>query len=119
TVRRSDDNRYISPNTQRRNIPVSVFAPAKLDNKRPAPAPPTSNFESQNQLSYSSRINDNNSMMKLNENQMNKKISSTNSNVNIPTNIVMNEFNLTTDKQDNNKKMNVFERLFRGNKKKN
>ncbi|CAF3610328.1 unnamed protein product [Rotaria sordida] len=119
TVRRSDDNRYVSPNTQRRNIPVSVFAPAKLDNKRPAPAPPTSNFESQNQLSYSSRINDNNSMMKLNENQMNKKISSTNSNVNIPTNIVMNEFNLTTDKQDNNKKMNVFERLFRGNKKKN
>ncbi|CAF3722548.1 unnamed protein product [Rotaria sp. Silwood1] len=125
TQRRSDDNRYVSPNSQRRNIPVSVFAPAKLDNKRPAPAPPISNFESQNQTFYTSRSltndnnNNNNSTMKINENQMNKKLSSTNSGIKTPTNIVMNDFTLATDKQDNNKKMNVFERLFRGNKKKN
>ncbi|CAF0802429.1 unnamed protein product [Rotaria sp. Silwood1] len=123
TQRRSDDNRYVSPNSQRRNIPVSVFAPAKLDNKRPAPAPPISNFESQNQTFYTSRSltndNNNNSTMKINENQMNKKLSSTNSGIKTPTNIVMNDFTLANDKQDNNKKMNVFERLFRGNKKKN
>lgn len=118
--RRADDNRYVSPSTQRRNIPVSVFAPAKLDNKRPAPAPPISHFESQQQTSYSSRSlnNDSSTTMKIHEQQMNRKMSSTNSGVTTPTSNVSNEFSPTTDKHDN-KKMNVFERLFRGNKKKN
>jgi len=107
-----DDNRLLSPNGQRRNVPVSVFAPAKLDNKRPAPAPPTFNYESQQSTSNSSRLstNDNRYSTKMTEHEMTKKSS--------PANLV-NEFSVATDKHDNIKKMNVFERLFRGNKKKN
>jgi hypothetical protein len=103
--KRIDDNRLLSPNGQRRNIPVSVFAPAKLDNKRPAPAPPAYNFESQQQqqASYLSRLS-------ANENELNSKKSSGKP---------LNEYSVPTDKHDNTKKMNVFERLFRGNKKKN
>jgi hypothetical protein len=36
-----------------------------------------------------------------------------------PTGNHLNEHSVPTDKHDNAKKMNVFERLFRGNKKKN
>jgi len=102
--RRLDDNRLVSPTGQRRNVPVSVFAPAKLDNKRPAPAPPTYNYESQQQTSYLSRLS-------TNEHEMNNNRKSTGS--------LLNEYSVPTDKHDNTKKMNVFERLFRGNKKKN
>jgi hypothetical protein len=58
----------------------------------------------------------------MNEHEINSRTSSTNSDRKTPTGNIMNEFTLTTDKNDNNKdnkKMNVFERLFRGNKKKN
>jgi len=60
----------------------------------------------------------------MNEHEMiNSRTSSTNSDRKTPTGNILNEFTLTTDKHDNNnkdnKKMNVFERLFRGNKKKN
>lgn len=121
TSRRLDDNRFVSPSGQRRNIPVSVFAPAKLDNKRPAPAPPTTttlNSESQNQTSFLTRssTSDNNSSIKSNEC---KKSSSSDLGVRNSNNMVVNEFTIPADKQDTNKKMNVFERLFRGNKKKN
>jgi hypothetical protein len=126
--KRSDDNRILSPAGQRRNIPVSVFAPAKPDNKRPAPAPPSSisptndptstyNPESPEQIAYSS-TGDSSSPTINNENEMNNKLSSTNSALKLSTGNLLNDFPLTADKHDNNKKMNVFERLFRGNKKK-
>jgi hypothetical protein len=102
---RPSNNRLVSPSSQRRNIPVSVFAPAKLDNKRPAPAPPSFNYESQSPTSYSPRDN---------ENEMNTKSARKTSTGNL-----RNDLSHTTDKHDHNKKMNVFERLFRGNKKKN
>jgi hypothetical protein len=109
--RRSDDNRLTSPNNQRRNIPVSVFAPTKLDNKRPAPAPPTFNYKSQSPPSYSSLLSTNDTEIEMNNNKPPRKAS---------TGSLLHEFSHTTDKHDhNNKKMNVFERLFRGNKKKN
>ncbi len=117
--RRSDDNRLLSPNGQRRNIPVSVFSPAKLDNKRPAPAPPpTYPYESQQPTSYLSRLptNDHSYPTKLNEHEMNNKPSS---GVKTPTGTLLNDFSVPTDKHDHTKKMNVFERLFRANKKKN
>jgi hypothetical protein len=48
-----------------------------------------------------------------------RKISSTNSNGSkTPTGLHTNEYSLSTEKPDHGKKMNVFERLFRGNKKK-
>ncbi|CAM4937193.1 unnamed protein product [Rotaria socialis] len=121
SARRLDDSRFVSPTGQRRNIPVSVFAPAKIDNKRPAPAPPTPSSESHNQIPYSPRslATDNGSSTKLNENFMNKKSPSSDSGARTPTGMTTNEFSLVTDKLDTSKKMNVFERLFRGNKKKN
>jgi hypothetical protein len=106
-----DDNRLVSPSGQRRNIPVSVFSPAKLDNKRPAPAPPAYNYESQQPTSYLSRLS-------TTEHELPIK-SSSSSGLKTPTGNLLNEYPLTTDKHDNTKKMNVFERLFRGNKKKN
>ncbi|CAF1146701.1 unnamed protein product [Adineta steineri] len=126
TPRRTDEHRRSSPTGQRRNIPVSVFSPAKHDTKRPAPAPPTYNYESQQPTSYSARLstNDNHYTHKTNEQDVDNKISSTNSDLKTSTGNLMNEFTTTTDKHDNNnnnnnnKKMNVFERLFRGNKKK-
>jgi len=95
------------------------FSPAKLDNKRPAPAPPTFNYESQQPTSYLSRLstNDNNYPTKINEHEINNKTSSGLKTP--PTSNLLNEFSIPTDKHDNTKKMNVFERLFRGNKKKN
>ncbi len=122
TSRRLDDNRLLSPTGQRRNIPVSVFSPAKLDNKRPAPAPPSStyNYESQQQPSYLSRLptTDHNYSGKSNEHELTNKPSSS-SGLKTPTGNILNEYSLPTDKHDSTKKMNVFERLFRGNKKKN
>src|ERR1700722_1047600 len=108
TPKRSDDNRLLSPSGQRRNIPVSVFSPAKLDNKRPAPAPPIFNYESQQPTSYLSRLstNDNNYPTKINEHEMKSGLKTP------PTNNLHNEFSIPTDKHDNPKKMNVFERLF-------
>ena len=112
TSRRLEDNRLVSPNGQRRNIPVSVFSPAKLDNKRPAPAPPAPaySYESQQPTSYLSRL-------PTSEHELPSKPSS--SGVKTPTGNLLNEYPLASDKHDNTKKMNVFERLFRGNKKKN
>ncbi|CAM4776618.1 unnamed protein product [Rotaria magnacalcarata] len=120
SARRLDDSRFVSPTGQRRSIPVSVFSPAKIDNKRPAPAPPTPSSESHNQIPYSPRplATDNGSSTKLNENLMIKKSSSSDSGARTPTGMTTNEFSLVTDKHDTSKKMNVFERLFRGNKKK-
>lgn len=113
TSRRTDDNRVLSPTGQRRNVPVSVFSPAKLDNKRPAPAPPTMNYESQQQTSYLSRTSSN-------EQELNSSSNNNNNNNNRKsTGNLLNEYSShSTDKHDNTKKMNVFERLFRGNKKK-
>ncbi|UJR15369.1 hypothetical protein I4U23_002317 [Adineta vaga] len=131
TPRRTDEQRRSSPPNQRRNVPVSVFSPAKLDNKRPAPAPPTYTYESQQQLSYPVRIPTTDTVYssKSNEHEIETKISSTNSDPTTSTANMINEFTISTDKHDNttnnnnpitnNKKMNVFERLFRGNKKKN
>jgi hypothetical protein len=134
-VKRSDDNRVVSPNGQRRTIPVSVFAPAKLENKRPAPPIPTSsasptsetttsnNNESQQDehqqqpLSHSSTGDSSYSTIN-NENEMKTKLSTTNSSLKSSTGNLLNEFSLTHDKHETNKKMNVFERLFRGHKKK-
>lgn len=115
-----DDHRLVSPGSQRRHIPVSVFSPAKPDYKRPAPAPPSSSSEVQRQSSLSSRSvsSESSSTNRPNELQINKKTTPTNSGVKTPTKNNTNEFSLATDKHDNNKKMNVFERLFRGNKKK-
>jgi hypothetical protein len=116
-----DDNRLVSPSGQRRNIPVSVFSSAK----NPAPPPPTYNYESQQQASYLSRLsstNDQNYSVKPNEHEMNNKPSSSSSSssgLKTPTGNFLNEYSHPTDKHDNTKKMNVFERLFRGNKKKN
>ena len=115
-------NRVLSPPGQRRNIPVSVFSPAKLDTKRPAPAPPAFNYESQHQTLYSSRPSavDNEYTTETYDDDMHRKISSTNSNGSkTPTGLHTNEYSLSTsEKHDHGKKMNVFERLFRGNKKK-
>ena len=131
SAKRADDSRVLSPNVQRRNVPVSVFVPAKLDSKRPAPAPPTSpsptmdltsiyNQESQQQNLHSSRssMGDGSQTTPINENEMNSKLSSMNVALKSSTGNLLKEFSLSTDKHDSSKKMNVFERLFRGHKKK-
>jgi hypothetical protein len=107
--KRSDDTRLLSPTGQRRTVPVSVFAPAKLDNKRPAPAPPSFNYESQPQTAYSSTIDSSYTTI-------NNENSSINVGLKTPTENLINGYSHPVDKHD--KKMNVFERLFRGNKKK-
>jgi hypothetical protein len=111
---------------------VSVFAPAKLDNKRPAPVPPSSvsptddstatyTCESQqDQTSHLSRSSTGDSSYTTinNENEINKKLSTTNSTLKTSKENILNELSYPHDKHDTNKKMNVFERLFRGHKKK-
>ncbi|CAF3229974.1 unnamed protein product [Rotaria sp. Silwood2] len=136
--KRSDENRLISPTGQRRNIPVSVFSPAKHDNKRSVPVSSSStsptddstsinNCDSQNeqqeqlqQTSYSSRSStgDGSYTAINNTNDMTNKLSTTNSALKTSTGNILDELSLTNDKHDNTKKMNVFERLFRGHKKK-
>ncbi len=124
----------ISPNGQRRNIPVSVFAPAKLENKSSVSIPPSStsptnestltqNGESQQQQqqvseSSHSSTGDSSYTTTNNVNEINNKLSSTNSVLKSSTGDILNELSLANDKHDNSKKMNVFERLFRGHKKK-
>ncbi|CAF1512856.1 unnamed protein product [Rotaria sp. Silwood1] len=132
--KRSEDNRLISPTGQRRNIPVSVFSPAKHDTKRPVPSSSTSptddsasinngdsqHEQEQQQTSYSSRSStgDGSYTAMNNTNEMNNKLSTTNSALKTSTGNILDELSLTNEKHDNTKKMNVFERLFRGHKKK-
>ncbi|CAF3707147.1 unnamed protein product [Rotaria sordida] len=140
--KRSDDNRLVSPTGQRRNIPVSVFSPAKHDNKRSTTVPSSStsptndsnsinNCESQHeqqeqeqeqeqQISSSSRSSTGDGCYTIinNTNEMHNKLSTTNSSLKTSTGNILDELSLTNDKHDNTKKMNVFERLFRGHKKK-
>ncbi len=123
----------LSPNGQRRNIPVSVFAPAKLENKRSAPVVPSSTspindsnttynceLQEQQQTSSSSLSSTGDSSYTTinNENEINNKLSSTNPTLKSSTGDILNEISLANDKHDTSKKMNVFERLFRGHKKK-
>ena len=118
--RRFEDNRLVSPTGQRRNIPVSVFSPAKLDNKRPAPAPPGYNYESQQGTSYLTRLaSADQSYPTRSHDQTSSILSSSSSTIKTPTGSLLKEYSSGTDKADSTKKMNVFERLFRGNKKKN
>jgi hypothetical protein len=79
----------------------------------------TSNCESQQdpQTSYSS-VGDSIYTAINNENELNNKLSLTNSTLKTSTGNLLNDISLTNDKHDNSKKMNVFERLFRGHKKK-
>ena len=133
--KRLDENRLVSPTGQRRNVPVSVFVPAKPENKHPAHFPSsstssandsssTNNCESQlepKQISYSTRSSTGDSSYTSinNENDMNNKLSTMHSTLKTSTENILDELSLTNDKHDNiNKKMNVFERLFRGHKKK-
>ena len=127
--KRSDEIHLVSPTGQRRNIPVSVFVPAKPENKHPVPFPSSStsstkNYESQlepKQMSYSTRSSTSDSSYTSinNENETNNKLSAIHSTLQTSTGNILDELSLTNDKHDNiNKKMNVFERLFRGHKKK-
>ncbi|CAF0997059.1 unnamed protein product [Adineta ricciae] len=121
TPRRAEEQRRSPPN-QRRNVPVSVFAPAKLENKRPAPAPPTHAYESQPQLSYPARIPTTDTIYpgKSTEHDIEVKLSSTSADLKTSTEVPNPADNhVNNNSAANNKKMNVFERLFRGNKKKN
>ena len=52
------------------------------------------------------------------ENDMNTKLSSSNPSLKSSTGNLLNELSFTNEKVENGKKMNVFERLFRGHKKK-
>jgi len=49
---------------------------------------------------------------------MNTKLSSSNPSLKSSTGNLLNELSFTNEKVENGKKMNVFERLFRGHKKK-
>ena len=49
---------------------------------------------------------------------MNKKISTTGTNLKSSTENILSELAFSNDRHDTSKKMNVFERLFRGHKKK-
>ncbi|CAF0953181.1 unnamed protein product, partial [Didymodactylos carnosus] len=136
--KRVEIDRILSPNSHRRNIPVSVFVPAKTE-KRPAPAPPQQQQQS-TQIS-SSQSTDNS----INFNQQYSPAMLTNGNNSyysddrlitskppptpgvkssiIPNSSSLSNFNnggldSTKQQQHDSKKMNVFERLFRGNKKK-
>lgn len=126
----------VSPAGQRRHIPVSVFSPAKLENKRHAPVPPSSsspindsnsvhNGEShpeqpEQQTPYSPRSSaDENHYTNLNhDHEITNKLSTMNPSLKTSTGNILDELSVANDKHDNNKKMNVFERLFRGYKKK-
>ncbi len=128
--KRSDDNRLLSPNGQRRTIPVSVFAPAKnsVPNPSSLTTSPTNesnmNYNSESQQpeqqtsSYSPTDGDSSYNTINNENELNTKLSSTNLALKSSSGNLLNELSLTNDKYDTSKKMNVFERLFRGHKKK-
>lgn len=115
--RRLEDNRLVSPTGQRRNIPVSVFSPAKLENKRPAPAPPGYVYESQQGPSYLSRLANADQTYPTKSNEQTSSMSS--STIKTPSSSLLKEYSSSAEKPDTTKKMNVFERLFRGNKKKN
>lgn len=112
-----DDNRLVSPTGQRRNIPVSVFSPAKLENKRPAPAPPGYSYESQQGPSYLSRLANADQSYPTKSNDQTSSISSSTMKTSGGSSLLK-EYSSSNDKPDTTKKMNVFERLFRGNKKK-
>ena len=102
-TKRIEDGRVLSPPTQRRSVPVSVFTPAKAETKR---------YESQSSTGYSSRSStiEPDYLNRSTDDEYRRKIG-----LKTPTN----EFPQSTEKQEHGKKMNVFERLFRGNKKKN
>jgi hypothetical protein len=114
-TKRSDDNRLVSPSSQRRPIPVSVFSPAKVDSKRSAPALPLNFDESHSSLLYASR-----SSTTINsDDDFHRKLTATRINGSkTPTGFQINDYSFNSDKPDSTKKMNVFERLFRSNKKK-
>ena len=133
--KRTDDQRLLSPPTQRRQIPVSVFSPAKNETKRPAPIQSSSTTpinepvstcngesheEEEHQLQQPSQspTGDSSYTTLNNENEMNKKISTTGTNLKSSTENILSELAFSNDRHDTSKKMNVFERLFRGHKKK-
>lgn len=138
--KRSDESRILSPTGQRRNVPVSVFSTAKQDHKRSAPvispssSSPTNDSNSTNngesfhdeqesqqqqQRSFSSRsTDDSNCNTSSNGNEINNKLSTTNTSLKSSTGNILDELSLSHERHDTNKKMNVFERLFRGHKKK-
>ncbi|CAM4740130.1 unnamed protein product [Rotaria magnacalcarata] len=132
STKRPEENRLVSPAGQRRNVPVSVFSSAKHENKRPVPSSSTSPtndsgsinngespLEPQRQNSYSSQSTGDSSYPTMNNgHEMNTKLSPTNPALKTSTGNILDELALTHDKHDSSKKMNVFERLFRGHKKK-
>jgi len=108
-ARRSDETtRVLSPPSPRRQVPVSVFSPAtKIDNKRPAPAPPVSSQDESHSDDHFRPI-----ATHVTTNGSKTPTGTSHSN----------DFTLIHDKTDStthSKKMNVFERLFRGNRKRN
>lgn len=132
STKRSDENRLLSPPAQRRPVPVSVFSPAKPESKRPAPAPPkvvpatdeSTSIPSENPPTPTtseplSSSDANPSTVSINDDEINvKPITSMSSTLKSSTGNLLKELSLTNDSANLNKKMNVFERLFRGHKKK-
>lgn len=118
-------NRLLSPQGQRRTIPVSVFAPAKRLNSSvssPTSTSPTNETLSIDQIESSNEqdksIENQHLSTIKHENDMNTKLSSSNPSLKSSTGNLLNELSFTNEKVENGKKMNVFERLFRGHKKK-
>lgn len=111
-------NRLLSPQGQRRSIPVSVFAPAKRLNS--SLSSPTSTSPTNETLSTDPNESQNNQNFSTiqHENDINTKLSSSNSSLKSSTGNLLNELSFTNEKHDHGKKMNVFERLFRGHKNK-
>ena len=126
--KRSDDHRILSPAGQRRTIPISVFAPAKHESKPSTASSPTPsnecnlNYNSESHLeqpaTFTSSNNESHHLNLNYETELLPKYSPNNSVLETSSGSLLNELSLTQDKHDHNKKMNVFERLFRGHKKK-